>query len=145
MKYFEAALKFNDTDELIFYNFARALYNEGHYEKADSVLKKGLEINPYCEPILMYLGNIAKARNNSEAAVKFYERLININRKYFEAYVELSGLLADKDLQKARNLLRTCLTINPHYKPAIIALGDTYRNSNPDIAEKYYKLAETIK
>jgi len=92
----------------------------------------------------MYLGNIAKARNNSEAAVKFYDRLININRRYFEAYVELSGLLADKDLQRARNLLRTCLTLNPHYKPAIFSLGDTYRKSNPGIAEKYYKLAETI-
>ena len=144
VKNFESALKFNDADELIFYNFARALYNEGHYEQADSVLKKGLEINPYCEPILMYLGNIAKARNNSEAAVKFYDRLININRRYFEAYVELSGLLADKDLQRARNLLRTCLTLNPHYKPAIFSLGDTYRKSNPGIAEKYYKLAETI-
>jgi tetratricopeptide (TPR) repeat protein len=144
VKHFESALKFNYTDELIFYNFARALYNEGHYEKADSVLKKGLEINPYCEPILMYLGNIAKARNNTEAAVKFYDRLININRKYFGAYVELSVVLADKDLQRARNLLRTCLTLNPHYKPAIISLGDTYRDSNPDIAEKYYKLAETI-
>ena len=144
VQHFESALKFNDTDELIFYNFARALYNEGQYEKADSVLKKGLEINPYCEPILMYLGNIAEARNNAEVAVTFYERLININRKYFEAYVELSGLLADKDLQRARKLLRTCLTLNPHYKPAIISLGDTYRNSNPGIAEKYYKLAETI-
>jgi tetratricopeptide (TPR) repeat protein len=144
VQHFESALKFNDTDELIFYNFARALYNEGQYEKADSVLKKGLEINPYCEPILMYLGNIAKTRNNAEAAVKFYERLININRKYFGAYVELSALLADKDLQRARKLLRTCLILNPHYKPAIISLGDTYRNSNPDIAEKYYKLAETI-
>ena len=144
VKHFESALKFNDADELIFYNFARALYNEGHYEQADSVLKKGLEINPYCEPILMYLGNIAKARNNSEAAVKFYDRLININRRYFEAYVELSGLLADTDLQRARNLLRTCLTLNPHYKPAIFSLGDTYRKSNPGIAEKYYKLAETI-
>jgi tetratricopeptide (TPR) repeat protein len=143
--YFEEALKFNESDELIFYNFARALNNEGFYEKADSVLRKGLEINPFCEPILMYLGNIAKARNNSEAAAAFYERLIGINRKYFGAYVELSGLLINKDLQKARRLLRTCLTINPGYKPAIIALAETYRTTNPDIAAKYYKMADTIK
>ena len=143
--HFKEALKLNDRDELIFYNFARALYNEGRYEEADSVLKKGLEINPYCEPILMYLGNIAKARNNAEVAVTFYEKLINVNRKYFGAYVELSGLLVKNDLLKARELLTTCLTLNPRFKPAIIALGDTYKESSPEIAEKYYKLADSIK
>jgi hypothetical protein len=34
--------------------------------------------------------------------------------------------------------------MNPRYKPAIIALADTYRNSNPDIAKKYDDLASTI-
>jgi tetratricopeptide (TPR) repeat protein len=145
IKHFEEALKYNDRDELIFYNFARALYNEGRYGEADYALKKGLEINPWCEPILMYLGNIAKAGNNTEAAVKFYEKLISVNRKYFGAYVELSGLLVKNDIQKARALLRTCLTLNPRYKPAVIALGDTYRESAPEIAEKYYKLADSIK
>ncbi len=44
--YFEKALKFDDQDEMIFYNFAAALYNDGQYQKADSLLKKGLEIKP---------------------------------------------------------------------------------------------------
>ncbi|MGB8492496.1 MAG: hypothetical protein WCE64_15690 [Bacteroidales bacterium] len=144
IKYFEEALKSNDDDEMIFYNFARALYNEGYYEKADSVLKKGLEVNPYCEPILMYLGNIA-TRNSPETAIGYYEKLIDVNPKYFKAYVELSGLIVNKDLQKARRLLRTCMELNPRYKPAIIALADTYRATDRDIAEKYYKFADTIK
>ncbi len=41
IKYFEKALKFDDSDEMIFYNFATALYYEGYNQKADSVLKKG--------------------------------------------------------------------------------------------------------
>jgi hypothetical protein len=53
--------------------------------------------------------------------------------------------LIKSDIMRARNLLRTCLTINPWYKPAIIALADTYRNTNPDIAKKYDDLANTIK
>ena len=142
---FEDALKVDDDDEMIFYNFALALFKDGQYQKADSVLKKGLEINPGFEPILMYLGNIAKARKDNEVAVHYYENLININRKYFQAYVELSDLFADKNIQKARRLLRECLTINPKYKPAIIALADTYRKSDPDIAEKYDILANRIK
>ena len=143
--HYETALKFNEKDEMIFYNFARALNNEGFYVKADSALMRGLEINPFCEPILMYLGNIAKTRNNSGTAIEYYERLLSYNRKYFQAYVELSGLYIRDDLQKARWLLRECLKLNPGYRPAIIALGDTYRNSNPDIADKIYKMADTIK
>jgi tetratricopeptide (TPR) repeat protein len=145
IKYFDAAIKINDKDEMIFYNFARALYDVGQQEKADSVLKKGLELNPDFEPILMYLGNIAKVQKRTDAAILYYEKLISVNRKYFNAYVELAGLLAERDLQKARGLLRTCLTINPKYKPAIIGLADSYRKTDPDIAEKYDKLAETIK
>lgn len=144
INHFETALKYNFKDEMIFYNFARALYNEGFYEKADSALKKALEINPYCEPVLMYLGNIAKVRNNTEDAVMWYERLIDYNRKYFQAYVELSELYSAEDVKKARKILRDCLKLNPWYKPAIVALADTYRESDPEKAAAYYEIADTI-
>ena len=145
VRYFEDALRNNGSDELIFFNFAAALYNEKEYLKADSVLKKGLEINPECEPILMYLGNIARAQNRSDDAIRYYEKVISVNRKYFEAYVALSQLLYEGELQRARSLLRTCLTINPGYKPAIVALADTYRKTDPGIARKYDELANSIK
>jgi hypothetical protein len=34
--------------------------------------------------------------------------------------------------------------MSPRYKPAIIALAETYRSSDPDIAKKYDELANTI-
>ena len=142
--YFEKALKIDDRDEMIFYNFAAALFNDGQYQKADSVLKRGLEINPDFEPILMYLGNIACSQKRTEEAIGYYERVIKANRKYFEAYVRLSELLIDTDVIRARRLLTTCLNMNPRYKPAIISMADTYRNTNPDIAKKYDELANTI-
>jgi len=142
--YFEKALNIDDRDEMIFYNFAAALYNDGQYRKADSLLKRGLELNPDFEPILMYLGNIARAQNRKDEAIKYYERVISVNRKYFEAYVGLSELLIDTDVMRARTLLKTCLTMSPRYKSAIVVLADTYRISNPDIAKKYDDLARTI-
>ncbi len=145
IRYFEKALKIDDQDEMIFYNFAAALVNEGQYQKADSVLKRGLELNPDFELILMYLGNIARTQNRKDDAIGYYERVIVANIKYFEAYVSLAELLGDKDVVKARKLLTTCLNMSPRYKPAIKALGDTYRNSNPEIAKKYYDLADSIK
>jgi tetratricopeptide (TPR) repeat protein len=145
IKFFNEALKVDDKDEMIFYNFARALYNDGQYQKADSILKKGLEINPDFEPILMYLGNIAVFQNKSDLALEYYDRLIKVNRKYFQAYVESAKLIADSDVRKARELLKSCLKINPKYKPAIKGLADTYRKTDPEIAEKYDKIAATIK
>ncbi len=130
---------------MIFYNFARALYNDGQYGRADSVLKAGLEINPDFEPILMYLGNIAAYREDRDLALKYYDRVIRINRKYFQAYVESAKLVAENDVTKARALLKECLRINPGYKPAIIGLADTYRKTDPDIAKKYDEMATNIK
>jgi len=80
-----------------------------------------------------------------DESIRCFEKVIRVNRKYFEAYVSMAELLIDKDVDRSRTLLRTCLTLNPKYKPAIIAMADTYRNSNPDIAKKYDGLAETIK
>ena len=143
--HFSKALKIDDRDEMIFYNFAAALYNDGQKDKADSLLKRGLEVNPDFETILMYMGNIARSGNRNDEAISCYEKVINADRKYFEAYVSLGELLIDKDVERSRTLLRSCLTMSPKFKPAIIALADTYRSSNPQIAKKYDELAECIK
>jgi tetratricopeptide (TPR) repeat protein len=92
----------------------------------------------------MYLGNIARSHNRADEAIEYYERVIKADRKYFEAYVGISELLTDKDDIRARTLLTICLNMNPRFKPAIIAMADTYRKTNPDIAKKYDDLASTI-
>jgi tetratricopeptide (TPR) repeat protein len=143
--FYSKVFSVDDGDEMNFYNFAAALYKEGQYLKADSVLKKGLAINPDFEPILMYLGNISRVRNRTDEAIGYYEKVIKANRKYFEAYVGLGQVLTGSDIMRARSVLRTCLTMSPHYKPAIVALANTYRNSDPAVAKKYDELANSIK
>src|SRR5674476_590950 len=145
IRLFEDASKINTQDELIFYNFAAALVKEGKIDSAKTMLQAALKINPGYEPVLMYLGNIAVTQNNPEKAIRYYETLISYNRKYFEAYIGLSKLMLDKDVVKARSLLKTCLTLNPRYKPAIQALADSYRKSDPEVAKKYDDLANTYK
>jgi len=142
---FEDVLKINSQDELIFYNFAAALVREGKTDSAKTMLQAALKINPRYEPVLMYLGNIAVTQNNPGEAIRYYETLIGYNRKYFEAYIGLAKLLPDKDIVRARSLLKTCLTLNPRYQPAILALADSYRISDPDVAKKYDDLANSYK
>ncbi|NEW83073.1 MAG: tetratricopeptide repeat protein [Mariniphaga sp.] len=145
IRFFEDASKINSQDELIFYNFAAALVREGKIDSAKTMLQTALKINSGYEPVLMYLGNIAVTQNNPGEAIRYYETLIGCNRKYFEAYIGLSKLLFDKDIAKARTLLKTCLTLNPGYKPAILALADSYRKTDPEVARKYDELANKYK
>jgi len=145
IRFFEDASKINAQDELIFYNFAAALVKEGKIDRAKTMLQAALKINPAYEPVLMYLGNIAVTQNNPVEAIRYYETLLDCNRKYFEAYIGLSKLLLNKDIFRARVLLKTCLTLNPRYKPAILALADSYRKTNPEVARKYDELANSYK
>ena len=91
------ALRIVVDDEMIFYNFARALINDEQYAEADSVLKRALEINPESEVVLMYLGNIAKYQVKTDEAVYYYKRLLGINPRYHDAYVALEEIKAEKD------------------------------------------------
>jgi Tfp pilus assembly protein PilF len=122
-----------------------ALYRDGQKERADTMLKRSLALNPDFEPVLMYLGNIAAFEGEKEKAEWYYQSLISKNRKYFEAYIELSKLISDYDTVKARMLLINCLKINPKYRPAVVALADTYRKTDPDIAAKYDEMAKNLK
>lgn len=128
-------------DEMILYNYGAALYFNGQKEEAYAELGRALQLNPSSEPVLMFLGNIAVNEKKYDSAISYYRQVINTNLKYFEAYVALAELIAVTDLIEARKLLRECLMLNPSYRPALIALGDTYSKTNRDIAEKYYELA----
>ncbi|HQK70890.1 MAG TPA: hypothetical protein PL101_07245 [Bacteroidales bacterium] len=141
---FKKAVEENGNDEMIFYNFAVALNRAGDSLKADSVLMKSLEINPFFEPALMYAGMISESKGRYDEAEGYYKRLIEINRKYSEAYVRLAGIVERKDVVRARAILRECLRINPVYRTALIRLADTYRGSHPEIARKYDSLAAKI-
>jgi len=141
---FEKAVKEDSNDEMIFYNFAVALNRAGDSLRASSVLMKALEINPFFEPALMYAGMISESEGRYDEAESYYKKLIEVNRKYFEAYVRLAGIVERKDVVKARALLRECLRINPAYRAAFIKLADTYRESNPEIASKYDSIATRL-
>ncbi|MEI6139795.1 MAG: hypothetical protein WCP85_11060 [Mariniphaga sp.] len=142
---FTKAIKINTQDELTFYNFAAEMVKEGKIDSAKVLLHEALKINPGYEPVLMYLGNIAVSQGKNSEEIGYYETLIGYNRKYFEAYVSLSKLLVEKDVVKARDLLKTCLRINPGYQPALRLLADSYRTTNPEVARKYDQLINSNK
>jgi tetratricopeptide (TPR) repeat protein len=145
IRYFEAAIRSDSTDDMIFYNFAVALFRKGLTTKADSVFRMCLKLNPDSDPAYMFLGDMASVQGRIDDAKGYYEKVISVNSKYPEAYIALARIISSNDIMKARAILRSCIEINPRNVQAINSLGDTYRESDPEIAEKYYKMAQTIK
>ena len=141
-KFFEDAIKKGCQDEIIFYNFASVCYKSGDKEKATALLQKGLEINPDCERILMLQANIFAEEKKFDQAAELYQRVIRVNRKYFDAYPSLAKIwISQGEYKKARKLLKDCLMMSPKNKAAILALADSYRKTDPDVAKKYEELA----
>jgi tetratricopeptide (TPR) repeat protein len=143
--YFDDAIKSDNRDDMIFYNFAVTLYRRGLPARADSMLRECLRLNPGSDLALMFLGDMASAQGRAEEAKGYYEKVISVNRKYPDAYIRLAKLVAADDVIKARGILRNCIEISPGNVEAINSLAGTYAESDPEIARKYYELAKTIK
>ena len=142
---FQNAMRLDPQNELICYKFASVLFDLGQHARAVQVLDNCLEINPEYEQALVLAGDVALEEKNKEKAIVYYERSIAANRKYFSVYPKLAGIYAETNLGKARKLLRDCLKLNARYKPALEALAETYRKTNPEIAGKYDELIQRLK
>jgi tetratricopeptide (TPR) repeat protein len=142
---FENAFKFDPRNELICYKFAEVLLANGNEDQANQMLTKCLEINPGYEKALILLGDEALKKGDVQKAAGFYERAIQANRKYYAAYPKLAGIDAETNVLKARKVLKDCLKLNSRYKPALEALANTYRKSDPEIARKYDELIMKLK
>lgn len=144
VKILRNAARLDSLNEVILYNLAVAYKKTGELQASDSVLHRSLRVHPHYELSMLMLGRNAEEQRDFSAAADFYERIIAVNPKYYRAYVLRAKLYSNRETEKARNLLKACLRLHSRYKPAIEALADTYRESEPEKAEKYDKLVKSI-
>ena len=142
---FQKAYELDPQNELICYKFAESLIASGNEEKAIQMLEKSLEINPDFEKALELSGDLALKNKNTDEAATYYRKVIQANRKQFSAYPKLADIYAETNTKKARNILRDCLKLNSRYKPALEAMAETYRKTDPETAAKYDKLIIKLK
>jgi tetratricopeptide (TPR) repeat protein len=93
----------------------------------------------------MMLAAQAQIDKDYVQAADYYKRTIRANRKYMDAYIQLAAIYAETNVTMARKVLKDCLNVKSRYKPALKALADTYRKSQPEVAKKYDELINTIK
>ncbi|MDP2337986.1 MAG: tetratricopeptide repeat protein [Bacteroidota bacterium] len=143
--FFQNALAQDPQNELICYKFAESLMASGQDERAEQMLKSCLEINPEYVQALVLMGDLALKQKTIGKAAGFYEKAIQVNRKYFGVYPKLAGIYAETNVAKARKVLRDCLKLNARYIPALEAMAETYRETAPEMAGKYDKLINKLK
>jgi hypothetical protein len=144
LKILQNAARQDSLNEVILYNLAAAYKKTGDLHSSDSVLHRSLKVHPHYELSMLMLGRNAEERGEYSLAADYYERMIAVNPKYYRAYVLRARLYSQNETEKARELLKSCLKLHSRYKPAIEALADTYRESDPGRAEKYDKLVKSI-
>ncbi len=141
----QKAMEQDPQNELICYKFAESLLGSGQYGQAEKMLDTCLKINPEYERALVLMGDLALKKNEPEKAAVWYRKTIQVNRKYFGAYPKLAGIYAGNKVNEARKVLRECLKLNSRYIPALQAMAETYRKTNPGIARKYDELITKLK
>ena len=142
---FRDALENDSQNELICYSFAESLLAEGENTEAEQWIQKSLELNPDFDKALVLYGDLAIKQKNENIAVKYYQKAIAANRKYFPAYTKLAKVYEKTDTLRARQVLKECLKINSRYKPALQILAGTYRETDPATAGKYDEIIKRIK
>jgi Tfp pilus assembly protein PilF len=84
-------------------------------------------------------------QGDTEKADSYYQKTIQANRKYLSVYPKLAGIYAETNAPKARKILRDCLNIDSKYKPALWAMAEIYRKTDPEIAKRYEEQLDKLK
>ncbi|MFK8068106.1 MAG: glycosyltransferase [Gammaproteobacteria bacterium] len=127
-------------------NLASIYFQEGDLEKAISLLKQGLEINPVYIDAYMKLGSlleIQKRDNYIDQVIECFLKVIEIKPDHAQAHFSLGNILSDqKPVEPAIFHLQKAIELNPEYALASFNLGNIFQGEEDLInAEKYFMQA----
>ncbi len=125
---------------------ALALYQQGDVRGAKRAFLSILRKNPLSTDALYNLGVIAKDRQNYDAAIEYYERVISIDPAYVNAWFNLGGIFIDQArYDEAHERFQKVVSLSPDYANAWYNLGIiAAARGRRDEAIKYYQKALSI-
>ncbi|MFB6375087.1 MAG: tetratricopeptide repeat protein, partial [Bradymonadaceae bacterium] len=107
---------------------AKANYWMERYELTQAILKRASELSPKRADIYFLFGLVAMANEENGRAISNFEKAIQYNGGFSEAYNNL-GLLYDQagDHEGAVKQFKAAITHYPDFKEAILNLGNAYK------------------
>lgn len=150
---YQSALWFNHHSATTYLKLAQVQQKEGQFFEALANYKQAFKINPSLEPNsdaavnLKALGDTFIQKSSFEEAIFSYEKAIQLDPFYVEAYSSLGNFyLKQKQVDKARENLEKVIDIDSGNLEAYISLGDIYRQQKEwQQAEQIYKKALKLK
>ena len=102
-----------NTDKL--FKEAEVLKKRKFFNKAEKIIKKILAIKPSCIEAYMLLGDMAYENKNSDNAISFYRKVVKIDKKYFQAWLNLGVCYKNKNLlASAQKAVIQGIKLNPY-------------------------------
>ncbi len=118
------ALGADPGNESIMLNLARAYFKTGDMKNALFFIEKLEEVYPDSEWATDLRGEIAMKSGDMDQAIRYFEKNIEYNYKFFHSYINLAkAKVQTGEREKAKKILKECLRINPFYEPAYKLYG----------------------
>jgi len=103
------------------------LYNENNYFEAEIYLREALKFGVKKATIHFLIGMCFAFQNKLEEAERNFLISLKLNKSFEESYIELGGLyFKKKEYQKAEQMIKKAIKINPENKYSHDFLGTLY-------------------
>lgn len=129
------------TLALIYYTTAEN--DKSKLQLAELICKQAKETNAKFAPIYNTLGLIQLRRKNVSAALREFEKAVELDPQFVEAHLNIGAIgLSARQYEKAQASFEAVLKLQPNNFDATMGLGVAMRGQRKlDEAEKYYKKA----
>lgn len=131
------------TAELLFEEASQA-FKEQDNEKAVTLLKKSIELNPGKPESYYRVGFIYVSQGKPQEAVNYFKKATELNPNYTAAYINLGGSLGQlKQYNEALAAFFKALELDRHNPKIYYNVGIIYTlNNQKELAEEYFAKAK---
>ena len=146
VEHYEKSLRLNSHQLLPAYSLGLLYAGRGDLSRSAQSFSSALRNFPEHVPSMHGLGALAEAKGASSEALMHFDRAIRLYPSSLASHYRLAQMhLRSQSADKAEAALRTCLSLDPRYLPALVDLGHlmsrkTRLDASRDLFERALKL-----
>jgi Tfp pilus assembly protein PilF len=142
IKAYEKATKYDPTNKEAFVRLGQLYFEVKNREASMGNLNAALKLDRNQPEAFYYIGRNFYEMGQVDKATTFFQKAIDLKGDYFEPYLILGVIYADKKDKKAESYLTSALHLNPSSVAALVGRGTYYQNTDSlRLAEEDYKKA----
>lgn len=112
---------------------------KGHYEAADVLYRKALELEPENTDVLFAIGYANQMMDKNNVAKEFYKKILKVDKYYVKAFQNFFAILVKENPSYAIQKLKEMVQANPYHPVILSQLGAVYFHINDlQLALRYY-------